>query len=72
VGRFPGTLDDLTQQPAGLNRIQWGGPYLEQAAPNDPWGNPYLYVADEQHDRVLIKSFGPDGMDGTADDIPNK
>lgn len=33
----------------------------------DPWGNPYIYTVSEQG--FFVKSFGPDGTDGTNDDI---
>ncbi len=34
---------------------------------NDPWGN--LYVLETQGEGRLVRSFGPDGKRGTADDI---
>jgi len=34
---------------------------------NDPWGHPYIIKCDEQ-DTVIV-SWGPDGKEGTADDI---
>ena len=40
---------------------------------NDPWGNPYVYVCPGTHntDGYDLHSFGPDGQDGTEDDIDN-
>ncbi len=70
VGRFPSKLDDLYTQPSGLTARQWRGPYLSDPVPMDPWGNPYIYGADEANNRVFIRSAGPDGQQGTADDIP--
>ena len=70
VGRFPNSLDDLFTQPAGLSARQWRGPYLNEAVPNDPWGNPYNYGPDEANNRVFIASPGPDGQQGSADDVP--
>lgn len=35
---------------------------------NDPWGHPYLIRCEEGQD-TLITSWGPDGKDGTQDDI---
>ena len=70
VGMFPNTLDDLHVQPAGMTKITWGGPYLEDPVPMDPWQRPYTYVADDMNDRVTITSNGPDGQANTEDDIP--
>ena len=71
VGRFPATLDDLFTLPSGLSRMQWGGPYIEKPVNADPWQRPYKYSADEANDRVVITSAGPDGQDGTEDDVPD-
>ncbi|MEM7782470.1 MAG: type II secretion system major pseudopilin GspG [Planctomycetota bacterium] len=70
-GFFPAKLEDLTNNPAGLSRAQWGGPYIEQVISNDPWNRPYKYSPDEANDRVLITSAGPDGQEGTQDDVPD-
>ncbi len=35
----------------------------------DPWGNDYILLNPGQVDRVDIYSLGPDGQDGTDDDI---
>lgn len=70
VGRFPATLDELFSPPAGLPPGRWSGPYLQEPVTGDPWGRPYTYVPDEATDRVIITSNGPDGVQGTADDIP--
>lgn len=70
AGKFPANLDELHVQPAGMTRIQWGGPYLEDPVPPDPWMNPYTFAADDLNDRVTITSNGPDGQAGTEDDIP--
>jgi len=70
VGRFPSTLEELVIPPGGMSPAQWGGPYLESPNIADPWGRPYMYSADDLSDRVFITSVGPDGQQGTADDIP--
>jgi hypothetical protein len=43
------------------------------AALLDPWGNRFNYAAPGRHnlDRFDVWSLGPDGQDGTADDIGN-
>jgi general secretion pathway protein G len=71
VGRFPAKLDDLFTNPSGLSKTQWGGPYLKQPIQADPWQRPYKYAADELNDRVMITSAGPDGQEGTQDDVPD-
>ena len=70
VGRYPNTLDDLFTQPAGLTTRQWRGPYLKDPVPMDPWGAEYNYSADEANNRVFITSAGPDGQQGSPDDVP--
>lgn len=35
----------------------------------DPWGNDYILLNPGQVDKVDIYSLGPDGQDGTEDDI---
>ncbi len=70
VGSFPSTLDDLFNNPSGMTRAQWGGPYIKEPVPMDPWRRPYTYNADEMNDRVVITSAGPDGQAGSDDDVP--
>jgi len=54
---------------------RWDGPYIEDGElPADPWGNPFQYAFPPTHGRgdfPDIWSFGPDGEDGTEDDITN-
>ncbi len=69
VGAFPVQLDDLHTMPAGMNRTQWGGPYIENRIKGDPWNRQYIYQPDDANDRVIISSHGPDGLQGTEDDI---
>lgn len=35
----------------------------------DPWGNEYKYELSDSQDSFLIYSLGPDGIEGTEDDI---
>ena len=68
VGSYPPTLEALVVMPDGLaNPQKWNGSYLEKDLPADPWGNAYQYTVNG--DQVVIKSMGPDGTDGTQDDI---
>jgi general secretion pathway protein G len=65
VGKYPSSFDELRIRPAKAQ--QWSGPYLNKEIPLDPWGNPYQYRVSE--DKIELWSFGPDGKDGTPDDI---
>ena len=42
------------------------GGYLEKRkVPNDPWGNPYVYVSPGTHSADFdLESYGADGEDG--------
>ena len=66
VGRYPTTEEGLAAlafKPASLNR--WRGPYVEDLVPNDPWGNPYVYVGTaENFQGFALYSRGADGVDG--------
>jgi general secretion pathway protein G len=65
-------LDALRAAPADAGS-NWAGPYLKQDIPLDPWRNPYRYASPGTHnpDSYDLWSAGPDGVDGTADDIGN-
>ena len=74
TGRYPSGdegLKALLEVPGNITG--WNGPYLKRAVPNDPWGNPYVYACPGQHNAsgYDLHSFGPDGQDGTEDDIDN-
>jgi general secretion pathway protein G len=77
IGSFPTTtqgLEALRSAPGDLpNSSKWDGPYLDSAVPMDSWGNPYQYVSPGEHNRdgYDVWSFGPDGVNGTDDDIGN-
>ncbi len=51
----------------------WHGPYLTHDVVNDPWEHAYIYRCPGSHnpDSFDILSMGPDGQEGTADDITN-
>lgn len=73
VGRYPTTeegLKALTDKPASEPR--WRGPYLQKAAPSDPWGSPYQYRAVNNGADYELLSLGADrktGGDGDGADI---
>ena len=71
LNQYPPDLEALRSPPANLtNPAKWNGPYAE-AIPVDPWGQPYQYVTPGQYrpDSYDLWSLGPDGQDGTDDDI---
>jgi len=78
---FPTTdegLAALVTEPLGeegTSTGRWDGPYIDfDELPKDPWGNDYHYAYDpETSTRTFpdIWSNGPDGVDGTDDDICN-
>ncbi len=70
-GAYPKSLDELVNQPNGAT--EWHGPYLQQGVPLDPWSHPYSYVVPGRHNPsgYDVWSAGPDGQDGTDDDIGN-
>ena len=71
-GFYPKSLQDLVQQPS--NARNWKGPYFDPPQlPVDPWGNPYVYYYPGKHNASSydLLSVGPDGKEGTDDDIGN-
>jgi general secretion pathway protein G len=74
IGSYPTTLQALRTPPPDLPNVsKWDGPYLDSDVPLDPWGNPYQYVSPGVHnpDSFDVWSLGPDGVNGTQDDIGN-
>jgi general secretion pathway protein G len=37
---------------------------LKKAAPNDPWGHPFVYVQPGTHGELDLSSYGKDGREG--------
>lgn len=74
VGYYPkgqNGLQDLVAAPRDAK--DWKGPYLQGEIPLDPWGNPYRYECPgrQNPNGYDLFSVGPDGRDGTEDDITN-
>ena len=63
-------LQDLVQQPRDAQG--WKGPYMNEI-PLDPWQHPYVYVCPGRNNPSSydLYSLGPDGQEGTEDDITN-
>ncbi len=66
-------LDALRHPPTDLRSSAEWHVFLSKEVPLDPWKNPYQYQCPGQHNPETydIWSFGPDGQNGTADDIGN-
>ena len=76
AGRFPTSeegLEALIEQPSGVQKDAWRGPYIKRGVPKDPWGNQYNYQQPGRHNTSSydLSSSGPDGQAGTEDDIIN-
>ncbi|RDV38556.1 prepilin-type N-terminal cleavage/methylation domain-containing protein [Bradymonadaceae bacterium TMQ3] len=54
--------------PNELNELTQGAAPLTKEVSNDPWGNPYVYVKSGNRDFEIF-SVGPDGSEGTEDDV---
>jgi general secretion pathway protein G len=64
VGKYPGSLQDLTKAPSGAEG-KWNGPYVKDAAElKDAWGNEYRYTAPGQSKPFDLISMGADGKEG--------
>ncbi len=74
TGSYPRGQDGLAQlvvQPSDVTN--WRGPYLKSDIPLDPWGRAYVYEFPGRLNPTGydIRSMGPDGQAGSADDIVN-
>lgn len=57
-------LDALVTKPADPNIKNWKqGGYLDRL-PNDPWGNPYIYLSPGNKGEIDIYTLGRDGRPG--------
>jgi general secretion pathway protein G len=61
-GTYPGSLGELLSGGSGQQKYLKAG-----TVPKDPWGNEYIYSGSG--DAYTLRSRGPDGVDGTNDDI---
>jgi general secretion pathway protein G len=67
------TAESSEEGSEGGSKSNWDGPYLKtETLPKDPWGNSYSYEFPPTHNKINVPdiwSFGPDGQEGTDDDI---
>ncbi len=59
---LPDDLDQLTQEVDGMGKIT-------ERIGEDPWGNEYQYDTGSGALGFVISSMGPDGQNGSDDDI---
>ena len=69
ISRWPTEQEGLallTTRPANADAVRgWAGPYLDEAVPLDPWGQPYQYSPQVSGDNPFtLYSFGSDGRAG--------
>lgn len=83
TGRFPTQSEGLailSSPPTSDDiRAKWKGPYLDEALPPDPWGNPYQYMVQNGSTKPFaLYSFGADGkaggegIDADVGDLPDR
>jgi general secretion pathway protein G len=67
-GRYPTTSEGIQ----ALVSPPKGKPFMEKM-PKDPWGNDFFYVipGTKNPNKFDVRSKGPDGIEGNADDIGN-
>jgi len=65
-GRYPTAAEGLHALAMPPDVPGWAGPYIDLLRP-DPWRRPFYYHVT--NDTVSLYSAGPDGTEGTPDDI---
>ena len=78
IGHYPGEdeggLSALVSEPTfddeGLVG-KWAGPYINRKQLKDPWGHDYIYKRSGEDSKTVFRlsCWGPDGEEGTEDDI---
>ena len=64
-GYYPASLQNLITKGSEQN---WRGPYIRSGTlPKDPWQREFIYSRSDTS--FEIRSMGPDGADGSADDV---
>lgn len=73
--QYPASLEELIQKPSDSTMAErWAGPYLDKSkVPVDPWDNEFKYSKEgkKNSDKYDVWSAGPDGQDGSDDDVGN-
>ena len=74
IGHNPESLKDLIEKPSNAEEAKKWTQYLEDTRMlKDPWDHDYFYNAkgNKNEGGFDLWSAGPDGQDGTDDDIVN-
>lgn len=74
MSKYPAKIEDLVTKPSDATQAEkWHGPYLDGALKPDPWDNDYQFAQPGKHNTESfdVWSNGPDGQNGTDDDIGN-
>ncbi len=74
MSKYPAKIEDLVTKPSDAAQAEkWHGPYLDGALKPDPWDNDYQFAQPGKHnpESFDVWSNGPDGQNGTDDDIGN-
>ena len=66
-GRYPSAAEGLQALAMPPGVPGWEGPYIDMLRP-DSWHKPFCYHVT--NDTISLCSAGPDGIEGTPDDIP--
>jgi general secretion pathway protein G len=75
IGEYPEELKYLVEKPRDDDHAKkWTSKYIPDIVMlKDPWGHDFMYDRSGKHNEggVDLWSVGPDGRDGTDDDIVN-
>jgi len=77
VGRFPDDTEGLDVLLENLGELEgWNGPYLKASQMMDPWGNPFIYMAEGEinpgsFDLICLGADGEEGGEGDDADVYN-
>ncbi len=76
-GRYPDAAEGLDILLENISELEgWNGPYIKRSQINDPWGNPYIYVAEGEvnpgsFDLISYGADGEPGGEGDDEDVYN-
>lgn len=73
IGSYPSSDQGLMALVEDPGVEGWTKPFTQQKTFRDPWGNDYRYntPGDKSGMEYDLYSIGPDGQDGSEDDIGN-
>jgi general secretion pathway protein G len=77
VGRFPDDTEGLDVLLENTGELEgWNGPYLKASQMTDPWGNPFIYMAEGEinpgsFDLICLGADGQEGGEGDDADVYN-